>query len=144
LVQTIQATIYAHYEGISEKRYFLKYGSKVLEADRSLESYDIPLDGLIHMQLRCLGGAPKKNHSESTFLNVFVEASRERLAETEARRKEHEILTSGKEASMGTANIEARKLMLLQAGAKAEQSRLQKLDQDESRLLQEKEIREEL
>jgi hypothetical protein len=73
-----------------------------------------------------------------------VEASRERLAETEARRKEHELLTSGKEAAMGTANIEARKLMLLQAGAKAGQSRSQKLDQEESRLLQAKEIREEL
>jgi len=144
LVQAIQATIHAHYEGISENLYFLTYGSKVLEADRSLESYDIPIDGLIHMQLRSLGGAPKKNHSESTFLNLFVEASRERLAETEARRKEHELLTSGKEAAMGTANIEARKLMLLQAGAKAGQSRSQKLDQEESRLLQAKEIREEL
>ena len=59
------------------------------------------------------------------------------------RRKKSKKLVSGKEEAMRADNIDARRNMLLQEGAKAEQARLLKLNREEARLMQEKAIREE-
>jgi hypothetical protein len=100
-------------------------------------------DSIIILRTRTRGGGPKMP-PQSNLLKVFAETAKKHTTETESRRREQEDMISGKDTAMQAASIEARRAILLQEGALTEQTRLRKLDNDETRQIQEKAIREEV
>jgi hypothetical protein len=141
------AAAIAHQKGMTPSAFaencFLLYGSKVLENDRTPYSYDMEEDSTIILMTRTRGGGPKLP-PQSNFLKVFAETAKKHATETESKRREQADLISGKDTAMQAASIEARRTLLLQEGALTEQSRQHRLDNDETRQIQEKAIREEV
>ncbi len=141
------AAAIAHQRGMTQRAFtencFLLYGSKVLEDDRTPDSYDMENGSIIILMTRTRGGGPKMP-PQSNFLEVFAETSKKHTTETESKRREQADFISGKDTAMQAASIEARRTLLLQEGALTEQTRLRRLDNDETRQIQEKAIREEV